>query len=331
MYKTCLVGLGRIGATYDIDATDQSAPRSHLGAIMAHPNFAIARLIDQNEHAFDLARNHWSLSTNLFSQNLDLHPTSYDVCVFATPPENRIAELTFALKQQAKIIVFEKPLTESYAQALALYNLWEESPHKPHIIVNFTRRFDPRYRALKASLTTKPHHIICTYSKGLENYASHHIDLVQDWFGTIASVQTFGNMNAENPSFSCKIDETLHADFIGLPHAQYDIFDMQLWFDHQRIDIINGGTEMIHALPKSDLYYKNYAHLVSEKKPDLQGLVLGMPSLYDTLDEILRTPRTPDISRQTLKEAVNVTKVVEAVRHSAINQGKTVEIGDIKA
>lgn len=327
-HNILLAGLGRIGATYDIEGKENHVPRSHLGAIQANQAFRIAHLVDPNDSAFLAVQKHWNLDSALFVKTLSSLKEQCDVCVFATHPNERIEELEFSLNRGAKVIIFEKPLSRSYDEAKRILDIWKKSPLKPHVLVNFTRRFDQRYQSLKNSLDAAPDRIVCYYSKGLENYASHHIDLVQDWFGEIESVQAFGDLEAENPDFLCSIKGGLKAVFIGVPERDYDVFDMQLWFKDKRIDIVNGGTEIRRYLPHNDLYYNNYTHLVEEKSSALNGLVSGITGLYERVRQLL-SDNNEISSADSLKYAVNVMKVIEAVKQSVQNNGKTIKLEDI--
>ncbi len=326
-YKTLLAGLGRIGATYDIDGKRNQKPRSHLGAMQADCSFDIACLVDQNKAAFDAVKKYWEFDPEIFTEDLP-ETSSYELCVFATPPQDRIRELQFSLEHGAKVIIFEKPLSSSYEDAKAMLDMWESSQTKPHILVNYTRRFDDRYVAMKSSFSVHPDRIVCCYSKGLENYASHHIDFIQHWFGNIRSVQAFGNLDAENPSFSCKIDENTQVDFLGISDRDYDVFDIHLWFQDKRIDIVNGGTEIRKYLPVNNLYYNGYSHLAEDKASFSNGLVHGMTGLYQEALKHL----SGDVESSTcdsLHSAVNVMKVIKAVKRSIQTNGTKLNLEDI--
>lgn len=327
-HNILLAGLGRIGATYDIEHKDGHEPRSHLGAIRSHPAFNISHLVDPDETSFKAIQKQWGLNSGIYVKTLADVSGVVDVCVFATPPDDRIEELKFALDRKAKVIVFEKPSSRNYAEAKKMLDMWQSSPEKPNILVNFTRRFDKKYQSLKGALENKPDRIVCFYSKGLENYASHHIDLVQDWFGNIASLQAFGNLGAENPSFSCRTEQGLQVDFLGMAECDYDIFDMQLWFKDKRIDVVNGGTEIREYLPQRDLYYKNYAHLAEQKNARPYGAISGMTGLYKRVDELLTVGKNCDAG-DALKSAVQVMKAIEAVKLSAQSNGKIIKLEDV--
>lgn len=327
-YKTLLAGLGRIGATYDIEGKKDHAPRSHLGVIQADSAFQITKLVDCDDAAFNVVQKYWKLDPDIFTKDLNDISTYFDICIFATPPHHRVAELGFALTHEAKVVVFEKPLCRSYDEARKMLDIWQSSQIKPHILVNYTRRFDERYQKLKRSLPKNPDRIVCYYSKGLENYASHHIDLVQHWFGDIVSLQAFGDLTAKNPSFSCKINNNLQADFLGVAERDYDVFDMELWFKEMRIDVVNGGTEIRQYLPHNNLYYNNYSHLAEEKGAFSNDLVSGMAGLYKKALKLLSNEDNAGFYND-LNSAINVMKVLEAVKRSTQSDGIKINLEDI--
>ncbi len=313
MIKAAIFGLGRIGATYD-DLDNLEIPRSHLGALINNPIYEIVALIDPDQSTFKPLENHFS--KNIFFTDDNLWNGTADVIIFANSPHNREKELNAIIKKSPKVIMLEKPLAADLEQAKKIEELVNGSDVK--CVINFHRRYDQNYIALKKQITKPPQKIICRYSKGLYNYASHHIDLVQNWFGDFSNIKILSN--AENPDFKADLSCGANIYFLGFKNTKYDIFDMDIFFDDSVLHIENGGCEMRWQRCAPDLYYPNYTQLSQGIDMRKKGQVSGMISLYEDIKNYV-LGQSNALLGTTIEESVkNMLVIDEVLRQKANNE-----------
>lgn len=308
MISVAIVGLGRIGAGYD-SGKDSALPRSHLGAVIKDKNFKISALIDPNPEAFSPWKGR--ISEDDFFSSIESWNGNADVIVFASPPNNRVQGISGVLSKNPKIIVLEKPMAQNFSHAQEIYTLLQQSTTKS--VVNFHRRYDPHYVAVREAVTGVPEKIICRYGKGLDNYASHHIDLIQYWFGDFASVQTL--TEGDNPDFTAQLKSGARVVFLGVEKTQYDVFDMDIFFSGRHVRIDNGGCDMSVRYAVPDLYYPSYTHLGEQKPLREAGQVSGMTGLYADIADVLSGQRG-NLRGTTLEESLRNMQIIDAVRAS---------------
>ena len=318
--RVAVAGLGRAGSGYD--AGSNGVPRSHVGAIHATPGLAVTALVDPCRAAIDRTLRQWpEIETAArYARLFDLPARSADIIVLATPPETRLADLEAATTRAPKVILAEKPLAPSCDEALRGARIAEDCG--AILRINFHRRFDPGYRALRRSLTGAPAKLVMRYNNGLLNYAPHHVDLLMDWFGAVERVQAFGDPGAHNLSFCCRMATGCDAVFIGVDDDGYDQFDVEIVYPDKRIEIANGGCEKTHQEPVGDLYYPGYRHLGPRNRLAPFDTVGGLVEYYRAIRDHL-------VDGEPLEgcdgfDAARGLAVIEAAVTSARHNGRAI-------
>ena len=189
-----LAGFGMVAAGNVDDPVMGKAYRysTHVQALLDHPEFSIAAVIDPSDAAREKAQSKWNIR-NVYSEfkQLPSHIKT-DVLVLATPPQHRLPFLERL--SGFKALIVEKPLgvnqqgIDFFADTCAQTNL--------PVQVHFWRRFVPAFQKLKAGqlkdLIGDPHHILIEYGNGVRNNGIHLIDFVRMLVGEITTTNICG-------------------------------------------------------------------------------------------------------------------------------------------
>jgi predicted dehydrogenase len=327
MHDLAIVGLGRVGSDYD--AVPGPFPRSHIGAALAAHEFRIRWLVDQDNEARTRAKARWPQLTNVqwLSTIAELPPTGVEVIAFCTPPNGRWHEIESATKLGARVVIAEKPLCHTAAEALQIAALVRKSGVS--LRVNFHRRFDPAHARMKALCSGIPRLVTFRYGKGLFNYGSHAIDLLLDWFGPFQSVQALDQSRGADPNLSvlCRARAGFDAYLLGVDGLGYDQFDADLLFADRRIDLANGGVERRVYGAAADRFYPGYAHLDLDQRATEIGPVGGLSELYQAVAHYL-TAGAP-LPGCTAREAALGLSVIETALRSRDAGGRRLALPDL--
>ena len=159
--------------------------------------------------------------------------------------------------------------------------------------------------------------LVCRYNKGLLNYASHMVDLLLHWYGAVEAVQAIGPAEAaDDPtvSFRCDMAAGMPAYVIGLPGAQYDQFEIDVFQPQGRVSYANNGVEKRAHEAVADLYYPGYAHLRERTAPRDDTPTGGFVEYYRAVVAALR--EDGPLPGCTGPEALANLLVLEATGHS---------------
>lgn len=186
--KRCLiVGLGQIGAGYDIDAGPDGGIYTHARAIALHPDFELAGGVDPVEPSRSRFVSKYGVQA-YDSIAVAMHTLQPDIVVIATPADMHLPHVREVLAAGApSVVICEKPLAFDEAEGEALVRHCEEAGVA--LFANFIRRSEPGTievrRRIEAGEIAAPLKGSFWYSKGLFNNGSHFINLLQFWLGEV--------------------------------------------------------------------------------------------------------------------------------------------------
>lgn len=167
-----VIGAGAIGARMDTPGTQ--TPMTHAGGYAA-AGFRLVGLVDPAADVAEVARL-WSCPA--FSRVEDLAAVSPDVISVATPSEVQGQVLRAVMTLRPRVVIAEKPLAHSMAEAQHIVALYAEAGIA--LIVNYTRRFTPVWRGLAPCTAMSA---TFRYAKGLRHNGTHALDLCRMLFG----------------------------------------------------------------------------------------------------------------------------------------------------
>ena len=325
MSSAAVVGLGRIGSEFDHDRPAGLHARTHLGAIVGTLAFGSIIGIDPCPERRDAAAKRWQAH----AVTCLAEPTAVgavDVLAICTPAGLRLDAVAGFLKQGVRVLVIEKPLALTIAEAERIVSLAADA--HVELRVNFHRRFDPGIRAARAALGgAVPRMVVMRYGKGLYNYASHHVDLLLDWFGDIDSVQAIGDeLEGDDPtlSFRCRLAAGFDAIVLGMHGLDYDQFEIDVFTPDRRLELVAGGVEKRLYQPVRERFYAGYSHLGEPVAAAPAGQVSGFGELYAAIVAHLRDG--VPLPGCTGVEALAGLRVLDAARRSAVLGGAVIEL-----
>jgi len=181
MYNCVIIGAGNKGAFADIPGSQNFYKYlSYAHAIRDHPEFNLLGFVDIDEKKGRDAAKAWRceyIGNDIMNLN-----QSVDVIIITTPDDAHGAPLFGASYYNPKLVICEKPICDNYKDAewLTLKYFNKNIP----LLVDYTRRFIPKYRYFYDNLSEKGKFIkgYLYYNGGLLHTASHFIDLAL-WYG----------------------------------------------------------------------------------------------------------------------------------------------------
>ena len=309
----CLIGLGRIGAGIFQNKLFKNS-ETHLKNIL-HNKFKLIALVDVDINKINIIKKKIDSFKNIiFYQKIDDILNVSDVFVLATPPKDRLGEISKLLKFNPKLIIIEKPLALDFSTAKKIHNMLLKSKSRTKVIINFHRRFDTDFIKLKNSLKSYPKKIIMTYGKGLFNYGTHLIDILIYLFGQIKSVSSNDIKKSKNPSFTIQMKKEFEVQVIGLNDLEYDQFEIEFYFSNKKVSFLYGGAKKFVQIPKENLYFQNYNHLMKPESFSKNNLQDGMSNLYINIKDYIYNNK--EINGCSIKEAMHGISVLDAVKES---------------
>lgn len=240
-----IIGAGNIGALFDTPQND--AVLSHAHAFSKHPGFTLAGFLD-SDHAKALqAANIWG-GTAFQSLEEAFKSAAIDVAVVAVPDDYHFPLLQELANYPLKLVLAEKPLTKTVAQAEQIIQLYRTNGIA--LAVNYSRRFVPEIAALQEQIAGGKCGKYLTgsgyYGKGTLHNGSHMIDLLRFLIGEIKMhhvVSQLSDFYEDDPSCSAVLDFDDGAQFFmqAVDCRSYTIFELDLLFEKQRIRITDAG------------------------------------------------------------------------------------------
>lgn len=186
--KRCLViGLGQIGAGYDIDVPADGGIYTHSRAASLHPAFTLAGGVDPV--AAQRGRFAECYGVPAFASIAEaMQALSPNIVAIATPAHMHLDHVREVLAAgRPDVVLSEKPLALTEAEGEQLVRLCDEAGTR--LFVNFIRRSEPGTievaRQIAAGAIQAPLKGAFWYSKGLYNNGSHFINLLQYWLGDV--------------------------------------------------------------------------------------------------------------------------------------------------
>jgi len=303
--RTALIGCGKIGSRYD-DGRSPQPPYSHAGGITQHPFFDLVAAADPDPAQLRACQQKWNIPQVFGSYEELLATTPIDVLVLATPPRVRLAPIRAALAQGVRLIICEKPLALTLAEAQAIVAACGQTP----LVVNFSRRWDSAAQEAAQYIATwgKVEAVHGFYNHGFANNAAHLLDLLNWWAGGVAAVEgVAGGADPESPGVSLRLLDGGEARLTPIP--RYDVFELDVFCERGRLRLQNGGAEMgIQTVRPYDPLVGRA--VLGALQPLTSGIEQTIPRLYDNVAAYLMD----DVPLKCVAaDGLAVTRILDAV------------------
>ncbi|MDR6550482.1 Gfo/Idh/MocA family oxidoreductase [Paenibacillus qinlingensis] len=336
MYHAAIIGLGKIGLTFDIPY--KGRVNSHAMAYHLHPEVALVATVGRRqEQAEQLAMiapeaqfyGDHELSSMLRDHHLDI----ISIC---TPPAVRYDLLQTVLEQsKARVIFLEKPVANELEEAERIAALCKLHSERT-VVVNLSRRWSEGAmqvrRAVQNETYGKLKKIHVRYSRGISNTGSHLFDMVRYVAGSIEQVKVVERVSTnlderEDWTYSFLFTAanngvTGYAE--GFDDRNYNLFELVLYLEGGMIEMVQGGTEIRYYGTEPHPLQAGMRQLVFERaeKDDLgkaSPMVNAVAHLVHILDEGLEP-------LCTLADGIYPLYVAEALNQSYARGGTTEQV-----
>lgn len=271
MYKTVIVGLGKIGMEYDYSLNQKKYIMTHAQSFNQNKNFEIIAGIDINE----LRRKQFTIkfkkpsfkSISLF----DFHEP-VDIFIVATPTTSHKKIISDIIKKyRPKLILCEKPIAYKTEEAKYILNICKDNKIK--LYINYMRRSDPAILKISKMISNKkfimPVKGVVWYSKGLIHSGSHFVNLMQFLFGEVQDCKIINKRKGTN-YYDIEADFELDFKkakivFISIKEENFSHYTFELIFKNARLRYDYAGNKITYEYPEKNKIIEGYSELIGKE------------------------------------------------------------------
>lgn len=329
-YTAVVLGCGKIGATFEIDA-GLVKPASHAAAIIANPRTELVAIVDIDPEALKRAGDYYGVETYDDAKTC-IEKCKPDIVVIATAPSLHEEQLSLAIQLGTRAIVCEKPLSDNLDSANRMFQ--KASVSDAIVIVNYQRRYFPLFREARERIRSgelgRIQQAVALYANGLLNNGGHSIDalrfLIGSEVGWVIAVENRLNINAP---FGSNIDGLIGfengavATLQSLDNESYSVNDFQIFGTKGALIIRNFGYHFDWILPRKGVTFNGVNELDWESAVtsiDRRSMVAdSIAYAVDCLDD-------NEASQSSLKDGYETMRVLDALILSAKEGGKRISL-----
>lgn len=271
--KTLLLGCGNIGSQYDFE---NEFILTHSKAIFFSNWIDSVDIFDKKIKLSKKVSSKYNF--NLIKNINDIQFNNYDIVVIATPTETHFSLLNQCIQSGVKYVICEKPISYSIQELNKIEHLIQKKNSK--IFINYYRRFQKSYEQLKKDLNPylfEISSIKVTYYKGILNYASHAIDTLNFFFGSVSKIELkkinnkFYDYFENDPTVNAyvtfnDIDLHLNGQISNVP-----LFEIEIKSGDHTILIYDLGNKA--KIKRGDVIIKHYDNLLKDNMKDVYNYI----------------------------------------------------------
>lgn len=244
-----VLGLGNIGALYDLETTDI---KTHVKAWSLVPNVNLS-IFDVDKALMKKIALRYNCRT-LETVNVEIL-AGFDCVCICTPTTSHKELLLSAFNAGIKVILCEKPISYDLGHVIEIEEAYHAGSSK--VLVNYIRRFQPAYSKLQSYISMVEQNaetlkaVNVKYHRGFINNCSHAFDLIEYLFKQELIIEDIYKCNPVFDHFDS--DPTLSLwgkwrnatiSVLGLHEVLFSIFEIELYFETQKVLIINAGDRI---------------------------------------------------------------------------------------
>lgn len=245
MYQALLIGCGNIGALYDLEIQEVL---THAKAYTQHSSFSLTVFDPDKELETRIANKY---NTAIAKSINEAYLKQFHCLSICSPTQTHAYWLQMAINAGVPVVICEKPVSNNLEELSTLVDAYKNGNTK--ILVNYIRRFQPAYIALKENISEWLKHEILTnvairYQRGFINNASHAFDLLQFLFYKPINLELVRVNQAVYDHFPNDPTLTLTATWdkatfnaMGLANVEFSHFEIDLYFQTRKIMITDAG------------------------------------------------------------------------------------------
>jgi len=263
MLKVGIVGLGQIGAEWEVTDKKRPKPCTHLGAYLQFPEQCeIVSLCDTDESKLNVWNDVHLVGAKRYTDYVDMiNGEKLDILSICTPDKFHLAYLDTAIDKGVKVIFCEKPIALDPELCRVVVKNAEKKGVK--IAVNHTRRWDPFwyttvYGAIQGDELIKA--VGYSYGDGLRQW-THMAD-------------TFNMLGIPEDKI----------EFTNIPGANYLVFEFEFWMKNKRVTIMNNGINFVISRPFPSPHYDDINELILAKSEYCEPESIMKRAVQDVLN-----------------------------------------------
>jgi predicted dehydrogenase len=335
-FRTALVGVGRIGASYADDPLTARHYRyaSHAQVLAEHPSFDWEVVVDSDPEKLALARERWGIAHAASTIAGLLRSCDPEVLVLATPPASR-REFVVSCPN-LKAVLCEKPLGTTLEETRKFLDLC--ASRRILVQVNLWRRCDELFRQLAegqlANLIGCPQAVHGIYGNGLANNGTHLVDACRMLFGKVVAARALGTSRTSDAfpltgdiDVACSIafDGGLHAVLQPLDFHHYREVGLDIWGESGRLELLNEGLTIRLSRSASHRALTGADELAIDA-PDYLNPTVG-DALFRVYNNLASALCSNDTLQSSGASAWRSECVIDAIRQSvASGDGRSIPL-----
>lgn len=315
-YKALIVGAGKIAGGYNAGPDDDMV-LTHALAYLRHPKFDLVACVEPNSEARAAFVKKWGIPRGYVSLDAALKDGGFDTVSVCSPTGTHLVALEKLLASDVARVFAEKPLDGDVVAARKLADAFANK--KVPVAVNYTRRFDPAMKTLKAEIASgkygELYSVVGWYDGGVMNNGSHLFDLANYLTGQAARLSQIARsgQSVPDPSVSAlaMLGETpFH--IVARPAGAGSRFELEIAFLQAIATIEDGGFAVRNRR------YESSATFAGEKvlqRGDWTATRFG-EAMLAALDELAAWQHTGELSSD-MNSASHAIELASTIRKRA--------------
>jgi predicted dehydrogenase len=279
------------GSDYDV-SKDVLFPKSHAGAYHKDPRFSLVAAADPSEDSLKRFGSKWKVSNLYYDVEEMLAKERPDVLSITSSTDSHIRILEQALDSSVKVILLEKPVSNSFTEAMSVIPKVDKS--QKAVLVNYGRRWNKNNILIKEWIDQGKMGALVkatmNYCVGIIHTGSHGLDLILWYFGGFDSVIGFGKVGNSadgviDACFTLKTGANFFA--MGFPRDNWNVWELDILMEKGRIRFLRGGRIVELMMPKEDPDFPKLKVLEPKEFPYENDWHNSMSNTVDSIYNIL--------------------------------------------
>lgn len=283
MLNALIIGVGNIGAMYDIDNEQIS---TYAKALSMDDDIRFD-IFDINRPLLEKVKQKYDCRFITSSEQINYK--EYSLIIVSSPTNTHHIYLQQALNANVPLIICEKPIDVDLGRLGDIAQAYKSSTSK--VMVNYYRRFHSNMADVKQLIRSvggisECTNIVVKYQRGLHNNFSHAADLLEFFFDTSLDFEGITMINkvfdefADDPTASFVFNlENTNINIIGLQYVAFSHFDIEIYFEKQAFLLKNGCNDFEHyTIPPATGTFYPKLQLNNTRKDLLENYMLEVLS-----------------------------------------------------
>lgn len=270
MFRTGIVGCGRIGSEFDDDPKREHIS-THAGAYAAVNETELVAVCDLNEEKLEKCKKKWNVPSAYTDYQEMIQKEKLGILSVCTLSDSHLEITREAVKNNVKAIFCEKPIADTLTNAEEMIKLCREN--EVLLIVDHQRRFDRFHQQIKEFIQNgklgRVQQVSAYYTAGIANTGTHLFDMLRFFFGDVAWIIGNYRCEQEDPDIDVVLEfnEGFGASIQSLDVKEYLIFEIDIYGSSGRLRITNSGFGLEYYAVEDCVFYSGYKELSRSKVP----------------------------------------------------------------